>query len=151
MKRKLILFFLALIVVAGIVAYAIVFKSRGDIVQDKPDAVVSAKELLAAFDKDTTAASKKFIEKVIEVSGNIKQVDTSGAIVLGDEGSPSAVVIGLDKKYHAKDYENLKAGTAVVMQGVCSGYQASGNDPSDLLSGLGTTVQLRSGGVKSKQ
>jgi len=150
MKRKIILGVLLFIVAAAIVGYAIVFKSRGDIVQDKPDAAITAKALITAFEKDTAIASKQYIEKVVEVSGNVKKIDTAGAVVLGEEGSLSEVVVALDKKYHAKDYEKLKAGSSTVLQGICSGYQASSNDPNDLLSGLGTTVQLRSGGVKNK-
>lgn len=151
MKRKIILTVLLLIVVGGIVGYMIVFKSRGDIVQDKPDATMNFKDLIAAFDADTASAAKRFIEKIVEVSGPVKRIDTSGAVVLGEEGSLSEVVVALDKKYHANDFEKLKQGSVAVLQGVCSGYQKSGTDPDDLLSGLGTTVQFRSGGVKSKQ
>ena len=150
MKRKIILGILLLMVVGGIVGYMIVFKSRADIVQDKPDVAVNFKDLIAAFDSDTASAAKRYIEKVVEVTGPVKRIDTSGAVVLGEEGSLSEVVVGLDKKYHAKDYEQLKEGSVAVLQGVCSGYQKSGTDPDDLLSGLGTTVQLRSGGVKNK-
>src|SRR5947208_234929 len=104
MKRKIILGVLLLAIVAAAVGYAIVFKTRGDIVQDKPDAVVSTKSLIAAFEKDTATAGKQYIEKIVEVTGTVKRIDTSGAIVMGDEGSPSEVVVALDKKYHAKDY-----------------------------------------------
>jgi hypothetical protein len=43
----------------------------------------------------------------------------------------------------------LKVGQAAVLQGVCSGYALSGGG-DDLLSGLGTTVELRSAGVRKK-
>lgn len=150
MKRKIIFGVLLLIVAGGIIAYWIVFKSRADIVQDKPDAQVSAGSLIAAFEKDTASASKQYIDKVVEITGMVKRIDTSGAVILGEEGSLSEVVVAFDQMYHKKDYEELKLGTQAVLQGICSGYAISGSDPDDLLSGLGTTVQIRSAGVKSK-
>ena len=150
MKRKFILGILLLIVVGGIVGYMIVFKSRADIVNEKPDMVATVPELIAAFEKDTTTASKQFIEKVVQVTGLVKRIDTAGAVILGEDNSPSEVVVAFDQMHHKKDYEQLKVGSQAVLQGVGSGYSISGSDPNDLLSGLGTTVQIRSAGVKTK-
>lgn len=151
MKRKILLAVFLLLVVAGVVGYAIVFKSRSDVSQGKPDVAVSATDLVAAFEKDTAAAGKTYLGKVVEVTGRVKRIDTAGAVVLGEENSMSEVAVGLDKKYHAADFQKLKEGATAVLQGVCSGYENSGTDPNDLLSGLGTTVQLTSAGVKSKE
>ncbi|WP_121354394.1 OB-fold protein [Flavisolibacter nicotianae] len=150
MKRRILLGIIAFVLVVGLVGAYFYFKQTPDIVQDKPHAAVQAKDLLAAFEQDTAAARRQYIDKVVEVTGVVKRVDTSGAVVLGDETSPSEVVIGLDRR-HMKDYESLKIGSVAVMQGICSGYAKSSSDPTDLLASLGTTVQLRSAGVKSKQ
>ena len=150
MKRKIILGVILLIVVGGIVGYMIVFKSRADIVNEKPDIKVTVQELVASFEKDTAAASKQFIEKVVEVTGRVKRIDTAGAVILGEDGSPSEVVVAFDQLHHKKDYEQIKVGRQTTLQGVGSSYTISGSDPNDLLSGLGTTVQIRSAGVKTK-
>lgn len=151
MKRTIILSIIVLVLVAGLAGAYFYFKPTPDIVQDRADVAVQAKDLIAAFEKDTAAARQTYIDKVVEVTGRIKSIDTSGAVVLGEEGSASEVVVGLDRR-HLKDYERLTLGTVAVMQGVCSGYNKSGgSDPTDLLASLGMTVQLRSAGVKSKQ
>ena len=150
MKRKIIIGVLILIVVAGIIGYRMYSKQTPDVVQDTPDATVTAKDLIAAFEKDTAAARKQYIDKIVEVTGMVKSVDTSGAVVLGEEGSPSEVVAGLDRR-HMKDYEKLKVGSVAVLQGVCSGYNKSSGDADDLLASLGTTIQLRSAGIKDKK
>lgn len=148
MKRTIILGVIGLILVAGLIGAYFYFKPTPDIVQDKPHAVVQAKELIAAFEQDTASARQQYIDKVVEVTGPVKRIDTSGAVVMGEESSPSEVVIGLDRR-HMKDHEKLKVGAVAVMQGICSGYSKSGgSDPTDLLASLGTTVQLRSAGVK---
>ena len=152
MKRKIILTVVALILVVGLIGAYFYFKTTPDIVQDKPDVSVQAKELVAAFDKDTAAARKQFIDKIVEVTGKVKKIDSANAIVLGEEGSPSEVNIGLDRR-HLNDYKKVKIGEIAVVQGICSGYdKKTANDPNDLIGSIGgTAVQFRSAGVKSKQ
>lgn len=150
MKRRILLGIIALVLVVGLIGAYFYLKQTPDIVQDKPHVAVQAKELVAAFEKDTAAARRQFVDKIVEVTGVVKTIDTTGTVVLGDEGLLSDVSIGLDRR-HLKDYEKLQVGTIAVLQGICSGYAKSSSDPTDLLASLGTTVQLRSAGVKSKQ
>ena len=146
--KKIIIAIVLLIIVVGIwYAFKMYKEQTPDIVNKKPDAVVSATELLNAFNKDTIAARKQYVDKIIEVTGNVKRIDTTGSVVLGEEGSPSEVTVGLDRR-HSKDYQKLKTGSVAVVQGVCSGYDKASGD--DLLASLGTTVELRSAGVKEK-
>jgi len=148
MKRKIIFIIVLIIAIAGIIGYRMYTEKTPDVVNKTPDVSIDAKGLLAAFDSDTTSASKTYLNKIVEVTGNVKRIDTSGAVVLGDEGSASEVVIGLDRR-HMKDHQHLKVGSPGTLQGVCSGYSKGGGD--DLLANLGTTVELRSAGVKTKK
>jgi len=108
--------------------------------------------LLDAFANDTAAARKQYVDKIVEVTGNVKKIDTTGSIVLGEEESASEITVGLDRR-HLKDYEKLKLGSPAIVQGICTGStnQSNNSDPDDLLAGLGTTVELRSAGVKEKK
>ena len=148
MKRPVIIIIILIIAIVAVIAYIKIKEETPDIVNITPDAALDAGTLLAAFDKDTASAIKNYLNKIIEVRGNVKSIDTSGAVVLGEEGNPSEVVIGLDRR-HMKDHEKLKVGSHAVLQGVCSGYSKGGGD--DLLASLGTTVELRSAGVKEKK
>jgi hypothetical protein len=125
-------------------------KQTPDVVQDDPDVTVTAKDLIAAFEKDTAAAGKMYLDKIIEVTGMVKSVDTSGAVVMGEEGTPSEVVIGLDRR-HIEDAGKIKVGTVAILQGICSGYNKSSGDHDDMLASLGATIQLRSAGIKNKK
>ena len=147
-KRTVVLLVIFLLLaVGGYIAYTMYDERTPDIVNGEPDVAIDAASLLAAFEKDTAAAKSRFLDKVVQVKGTVKSIDTTGAIVLGDEGTPSEVVIGLDRR-HLRDFEKLKIGNTAILQGVCSGYTMSNTDPEDMLSGLGTTVQFRSAGVK---
>lgn len=148
MKRAIIIILLLIVVVAvwyGIKMYKL---QTPDVVNKKPDIVITADELLNAFNNDTASARKQYVDKIIEVTGNVKRIDTTGSVVLGEEGSTSEVTVGLDRR-HLKDYQKLKTGSVAVLQGVFSGYEKASGD--DLLASLGATVELRSAGVKEKK
>ena len=147
MKRKILFIVLILALAAGAVGYWKFTQKTEDVVNSKPDVVLSAADLIAAFDKDTASARRKFIDRVVQVSGMVKKIDTTGSVVLGEEGSASEVVIGIDRR-HMDDLSKLKPGAPAVMQGICSGYSKGEGD--DLLASLGTTVELKTGGVKEK-
>jgi hypothetical protein len=129
-------------------AFKLYKQQTPDVVNKKPDVVISAAGLLNAFNQDTAGARKQYVDKIVEVTGNVKRVDTTGSVVLGEEGSASEVTVGLDRR-HMKDYKKLKPGSVATLQGVCSGYDKASGD--DLLASLGTTVELRSAGVKEKK
>lgn len=151
MKKIIIIVIVLIVAVAATYAYQLYQQKTPDVVNRTPDVKVSAKDLLDAFMKDTAAARKMFVDKIVEVTGNVKRIDTSGAIVLGEQGSAMEITIGLDRR-HVKDYEKLKEGLVAVLQGICSGStnNSISTDPTDLLASLGTTVELRSAGVKQK-
>lgn len=139
------------IVLAGLAGAYFYFQQTPDVVQSNPDVSVGAKELIAAFQEDTAIAKEKFVDKVVEVTGTVKSIHPEGTIMLGEVGSASDVVAGLDRR-HLDDVEKVKVGSVARIQGICSGYTTGGTaDPADMLSDLGTTVQLRSAGVKFVQ
>jgi len=152
MKKIILVVVVLIIAVGGWYAYKMYQQKTPDVVDQKADITTTATDLLADFSKDTAAARKQYVDKIIEVTGNVKQIDTTGSIVLGEEGSASEVTVGLDRR-HSKDYQKLRVGGVAVVQGVCTGSTNDGGnaDPTDLLASLGTTVELRSAGVKEKK
>ncbi len=151
MKKTIIVLVIVIVAVGGWYAYKMYQEKTPDVVNKDPDIVITAATLLEAFDKDTASARKQYVDKIVEVTGNVKRIDTTGSVVLGEEGSASEVTVGLDRR-HLKDYEKLKVGSVAILQGICSGDRSSGSsDPNDLFASLGTTVELRSAGVKEKK
>lgn len=151
MKRTIIIILVLIVAAGGWYAYKLYDEKTPDIVNKKPDIVITATQLLDAFNKDTAAARKQFADKIIEISGNVKRIDTTGSVVLGDPDSASEVTVGLDRR-HLKDHQKLKVGSVAILQGVFAGStNNSSADPTDMLAALGTTVELRSAGVKDKK
>ena len=150
MKRMIVYVILIVAVVGGSIAYYMYNKETADIVNKTPDITVDAATLIADFEKDTASASEKYMDKVVNLTGTLKKIDSTGTLIFGDADDPSEVVVGLDRR-HMKDYEGLVVGKTVTVQGRCSGYSSSGGDPDDMLAALGTTVELKTAGVKSKK
>lgn len=149
MKRRtgVLLVIFILVAAAVIIGIRLYNERTPDIARQTPDFETDITSLLAAFDKDTSSAVRQYIGKIGRVKGTVRQVDTSGALVLGLEGEASSVVAGFDKR-HLNDLKDVKSGDDIIIQGLCSGYERGSSDPDDLLSGLGTTVQFRSAGLK---
>ena len=144
-RRTVVIIILLVLAAGGIVGYRMYKEQTPDIVNRQPDRSVTASELIAAFDSDTASASKTYMDKIVEVTGTVRSIDTSGTIVLGEPGTEASVSCGIDRR-HMKDFAMVKTGSRAVLQGVCAGYEKASGD--DLLASLGTTVQLRSAGVK---
>lgn len=148
MKRKILPVILLLIVVGGIIGYRMYSMKTDDIVNQKPDVTIAAADLIKAFEKDSAAARKQYLDKVIAVSGAVTKIDTAGSVTLGgSQGSESSVVFSLDTR-HATDYQKVKEGTTATLQGKCIGYEI-GEEMMGL--NLGTTIKMNFGGVKSGQ
>ena len=127
MLKKIGLFALIGVVVAGIIGYKMWFKEHATI--GEPQFKVTASELLEAFKADEAAAQKKFVgttEKpiVTAVSGKITLVkqDTTGILLMLEAGDiMSGVSCTLDK-FSPQSRTDFKEGETVVVKGLVSGY-----------------------------
>ncbi len=93
----------------------------------KPDFTLSAIELFNAFSQNEKEANLRYLDKVIEVNGSLKQWDVSeeGAltIVLGVSDKMSSVRCNMDSTQVA-GMVKIPEGTSVMVKGICTGYTA---------------------------
>lgn len=125
MKRIIILVVLIVIVVAGWYGYREYNRTNADLKNKKADVTIEAPALIAAFEKDTASANKQYVDKIIAVSGHVKNIDTNGnpaVIALGDAAQMSSVQCSMDSA-HAADYKAIKEGDQVTIKGKCTGGQ----------------------------
>jgi flagellar basal body-associated protein FliL len=145
MKKKIIIGVLVVVAAAAGFGYYKYNQKNPDLVTKKPDITVNAPDLIAAFEKDTASANRQYLDKVIEVTGTVKSIDTSGVIFLGSPDAQSSVVCGLDER-HRTDHAQAKVGSTITVQGRYTGYKAE----EMLGMNLGTNVELSFCGVKNK-
>ena len=91
----------------------------------KVEATVSASALVKAFQDDEEKANTSYLDKVIAVSGKLREMETSedGNIQLFlDSGDPlSAISCQLDPLSKHTGLDNLNVGSEVSLKGICTG------------------------------
>ena len=137
MRYKIILLVTALIVIAA-GAYFYVNRKTQSLTDSKTDFKISAVKFLEEYSSDQVLSDKKYLGKVIQVEGNLKEIerDDKGSLtfVLGDLTSMSSVRCSIDTTV-VIDESAYPVGTAVSLKGECTGFNAD-----DL--GLGADIVL---------
>lgn len=91
----------------------------------KADLHMSASELVSAFEKNEATANAAYLDKIIAVKGNVKEIarDDKGSytLVLGDKESMNSVRCSMDTTLQ-KDVAGLSAGTLIKVKGACTGF-----------------------------
>ena len=85
---------------------------------------LTAVTLLEDFNKDETAANKKYVDKVITVSGKVSEVKiepTGQATVILDSGDPMAAITCSFYDDEARSLKKIKKGDEIVVKGKCTG------------------------------
>jgi len=141
-KKKIIWALIILAIVFALVyAYREYTRTHKDLAGVKADLAVESGILISEFEKNDSAANKKYLGKILDISGVVKEIDTAAGgiytIVLGHPGSKSSVRCQLDS-IHASDAAKLSSGSSVLMRGACTGFEKN-----ELLGeNLGSDVHL---------
>ncbi|GEO09663.1 OB-fold protein [Segetibacter aerophilus] len=125
MKKKSVFFSGMVLLVAIIAATAFYMyqKPRTSLADVKADYSVSAKDLYAAFQQDEKKASQQFVEKVVEVTGTVDNVQVSDStisvLLVGDE--MGGVNCSVRKNQDGAETTPAK-GATVKVKGRCVGF-----------------------------
>lgn len=121
MQRKwIILTGILLLALAAIGGYYFYQKPRASLTNARADYSVTTTELYNAFAANETTANTKYLNKVIEVNGEVADVkyeDGATAVLL--KGSD---VGGVNCSLQSKGKLNISAGQNVKIKGRCTGY-----------------------------
>lgn len=75
MQKKVII--LVLIIIASIVGYNYIYQDHRDIEKETAEFFVSSSEIAQLFAKDAETAQQNFLNKTIEVSGVVSEINTN--------------------------------------------------------------------------
>jgi hypothetical protein len=121
---KIALFFVSFIALSGILAALYMYNLKAtDMSKAKPDFIISASALQKAFDDDEIAASKKYINKIVEVIGTIASVKPgenntlSISLVTGNDLSSVICTFAA-----IADHSKFRTGDEIILRGECSGF-----------------------------
>lgn len=128
MKRwvKVLLILIGIgLVTGGIIAYRIFTKPHRDVTQEK-GLQLSAQALYDAFKANETDANAKYLDKAIQLSGEVTEITTNqdGNKVVNFKTNDPFVVINCTFK---TDPGELKPGDTITFKGICTGYIPDAN------------------------
>jgi len=128
MKAKYIIgiILLAILAVAGI-GLKMFFKPHAEISKLNIDFQVNAPDLMNEFQQDETAATTKYSEKVLEISGKLvaKNKLENGTNILVLEDEMQGISCQLDSTWSKSNQpaiQELQTGQPVKVKGICKGY-----------------------------
>jgi tRNA_anti-like len=100
-------------------------RTNPDLLNVKAGIKISVADLIHDYEANDSAANEKYLGKVIETEGNIKDIerDEKGyyTIVLGDTNNLSSVRCSMDTVHNA-DAAHLIAASSVIIRGACTGF-----------------------------
>lgn len=123
---KKILFVLAILaILGGSLAYYVYYmynKPVASLENRKPDVVLTANDLLSAYEADETTASQLYNEKILQVKGVVSEIVTEGSVnkvFIETENPMSGVICEMEE---GQDVTSLKIGSEVKIKGRCTGF-----------------------------
>jgi hypothetical protein len=126
MKPFLKITFLAIFLIGGTALMTGVYlfnKTHADLTTMKPDFTITAAALQKEFETDESAASAKYISKVIEVTGPVASLAPGDhenlSISIGTGNPMSAIICTLAKP---DDPSKYREGQEITVRGECSGF-----------------------------
>jgi hypothetical protein len=121
---KILLGVVAFIAVAGIGTGIYLFTlPPKDLNKAKPDFIITAIDLQKAFEDNETSATAKYVNKILEIEGEVESVKTGEASVFNvtlKSGSDLSSVICTFPA--ATEPAEFTVGTKVIVRGECSGF-----------------------------
>lgn len=138
LNTKIILFVLGLVaVIGGTYAYLMYSKGHTDVAKTLPAYSMAAPLFFAEFAADETAASAKYSDKIIGLTGAIESIDLSNEkepqIVLVANGSDGFIRCGFKPEFK-EAISKYKPLATISLKGECKGVNSG--EGLDLLSDI---------------
>jgi uncharacterized protein (UPF0333 family) len=110
-------------ITAMLISLIFYFKKHADLSNANPDFIVTAATLQKEFEEDETTASAKYINKILELSGEIEYIARTDSnnlnISLKTDNEISSVICTFST---GKGPSDPKTGDEITLRGICSGY-----------------------------
>ena len=121
---KIALLVVLIIAIGGLFAGLYLYNLKPqDLQKAKPHFSISAVDFQKAFDENEKAASARFINKIIEVSGTISSVRSGENKTLNVTLKTVNELSSIIGTFHnITDTTVFKTGNQVIIRGVCSGF-----------------------------
>lgn len=124
-KKNIIILAAVLFVVLSVIIYTQYNKPHRNVYSEKPVISIKADDLFASFAQNEIEYNKKFLDKTIEIVGEISEINISNGvnplIVFKNEEE----FFGVSCSFNIEAIQGvakLKVGDSVKVKGICKGY-----------------------------
>jgi tRNA_anti-like len=117
--KKILIFCAIAAAIAGFVGYKMWNKPQQDIAKAKTDVSIDAAALFVEFDANEDAANAKYLDKIVAVTGIIKNIETAESTVIYLEAGAADNEISAEMQPDVKTV--LKTGDKVSLKGTLAG------------------------------
>ena len=125
--RYILIIVLTVIIVGAGIGLKMFFKPHADVNRMKVDFKVEAASLIDEFQKKEDAATAKYSEKVLEISGKLASKNhlPNGTTLLVLEDEMQGISCQLDSNWVTANQpiiQSLQVGSPITVKGICQGY-----------------------------
>lgn len=120
MIRKIIIVLAVIGAIGGGIGFYMFNKPLESTMSMKADYSIEPGVLLAAFEEDEAAANTKYLDKVIEVKGQVQKVEKADdkiAVYLETDNLMSSIIFQMEEAG-----VQFEKGEEVTLKGICTGY-----------------------------
>lgn len=139
-SRLLRLFLLALVLLctAGIYIYSQYNKKQTDLTKTEAAFALNAESLIKEFASNSNAADHKYVNKVIELEGNVQSVDKDeGGLVTVIVASPTepstSIRCSIDSSFSSEAVKLVIPHQPIHLKGIITGYNSDELLGSDII------------------
>lgn len=121
--KKILLFLLVLVIGGGAYGIYMYNKPHKNMQRQGADFELSASDLYSDFENDESAANTKYLDKIIQVSGNIREIikeEDKVSIILETGNLLGGITCELDD-HSQHDISSLSEGDQLILKGICTG------------------------------
>jgi len=119
-KTKTLLIGLFVIIIAIIIGIRTYNKPHVNVTKTEAKYNLESQQLINSFLADEDKASKKYVNTIIQVSGEVSEVN-NGTISLKDNNAESAIQCNFKLDENIK-LKKIKQGDKIKVKGICTGY-----------------------------
>lgn len=120
MIRKIIIALAVIGAIGGSIGFYMFNKPLESTMSMKADYSIEPGVLLAAFEEDEAAANTKYLDKVIEVKGQVQKIEKADdkiAVYLETDNLMSSIIFQMEEAG-----VQFEKGEEVTLKGICTGY-----------------------------
>lgn len=121
MTKRIIIIVLILIVLVGGIAFYLFNKKVESLEKAEADYSLTADELFDAFEENEQAALEKYEGRILEISGEVVDIQQSEQLMNVTLKAENALLGGVSCSFRQLENE-IQAGDEIIIKGKCHGF-----------------------------